>query len=651
MPPSPVARKAPAEPTPEAVPPPDEGASEAGAERRRVVAALLASGLALVILIAFALAWAYPVLAPGVAAGALVIGAVVIWGAARVDRSALAAAHDRLAADNLRLAERLEQLADTAWELHESEERSRRLLDARHRAEAESAAKSRLLATVSHEFRTPLNGILGLTGLLAETPLSPDQATYVRAVHASGESLLSLVDDMLDFSRIEAGRFDLRPESVDPGALIEDVAELLAGRAHAKGIDIAVSIGDAVPAKLQADPARLRQVLVNLAGNGVKFTETGGVVLSVDCDADGRIAFAVSDTGPGIRPEDAERLFGEFEQADSALSRRHGGAGLGLAIARSIVRHMGSDIVLAPVAGGGASFAFALDLPALEPAVPVGRPLAGRSALIVAPGGVEPAVIAGRLAAAGAAVRVARTLVEAAGVAGAAAAADEIHDVILVDAAIGPDPATALMRLREAAGHAVPAAVIVAPRSRSELPALRAAGFDAYLVKPVRRASLLRIVSALVEPGAHGFLADPGDERPRATERPRAAAAHREVLLAEDNEINALLARAVLEGLGHTVVEVRDGAAALEAVRGRATPFGAILMDLHMPGLDGLSAARAIRAHETAHGSGRTPILAVTADVLAETRAEAEAAGINAVVEKPMTPERLRRALGRLDAA
>ena len=208
-----------------------------------------------------------------------------------------------------------------------------------------------MLATVSHEFRTPLNGILGLTGLLLETRLTPDQETYVRGVHTSGAALLALVDDVLDFSKIEAGRLDLRPEPTDIEALLQDIVELLAARAHAKGIDIAARMSRDVPAEVIVDPARLRQVLLNLAGNGVKFTEAGGVTVSVERGDSNRpevarIVFSVADSGPGIPPEEAERIFGEFEQADSALTRGHGGAGLGLAISRRIVRRMGDDIVL-----------------------------------------------------------------------------------------------------------------------------------------------------------------------------------------------------------------------------------------------------------------------------------------------------------------
>lgn len=249
-----------------------------------------------------------------------------------------------------------------ARDIDARKETERTLRDASKRAEAASQAKSGFLAAVSHEFRTPLNGILGLTGLLLELDLPADQETYARGVQSSGEALLRLVDDMLDFSRIEAGHLDLRPEAADIEALLQEIGELLAGRAHAKAIDLAVAPGRDLP-RVLVDGPRLRQVLINLVGNGIKFTETGGVTLRAtrSADPDGcraPIVFSVEDSGPGIDPAEAERIFGEFEQIDSAPNRRHGGAGLGLAISRRIVRHMGGDIALTTRSGGGSIFSF-----------------------------------------------------------------------------------------------------------------------------------------------------------------------------------------------------------------------------------------------------------------------------------------------------
>ena len=617
---------------------------------RRIAAGLFAAAAGIGVLVAGAVAWSSPALAPIVAPMVVLVGAVALWGANRADHRRLSADLDRLAGDNRRLAETVEHLSDAAWELRESEERYRSLTEARQRAEAASQQKSRVLATVSHEFRTPLNGILGLTGLLLETGLSADQETYARAVHSSGEALLALVDDMLDFSRIEAGRLELRSEAADLESLLQEIAELLAARAHAKGIDIAVEIARDVPTNVVVDAARLRQVLINLAGNGVKFTESGGVTLSLrlgraPAEDHVAVAFAVADTGPGIAASDAERLFGEFEQSDTALNRRHGGAGLGLAISRRIVRQMGSDLAVVPNERGGSVFGFTLDLKRAVSAQPwQGPDLDGRSVVIVAPEGAEPPVVARALADCGAAARVAVTANEAVGLIGAATAAGQPHDAVLIDGRLSPDAAATLARIREAAGRRVPAAVLIEPGRRGDVEGLREAGFDAYLVRPVRRSSLWRVVGEIVA-GTGGFCADPGDARARPPAPPRRANASLQVLLAEDNEINALLARAVLEGLGHEVTEVRDGAAAVAAATGRAGGFDAILMDLHMPELDGLAAVRAIRDHERQAGLARTAILALTADVLAETRAEARAAGIDRLLEKPMTPDTLRRAL------
>jgi signal transduction histidine kinase/CheY-like chemotaxis protein len=614
-----------------------------------VAAGLLAVAMAFSVLVPLGVTWVYPDLFPIAAPLVVLVGAVSLWAASRVDQLGLAAEVKRLTEDNAHLTQNLGWLSDTARELRESE---RALGEAREKAEAASRAKSRVLATVSHEFRTPLNGILGLTALLLETEQTPDQRTYARAVHSSGEALLALVDDMLDLSRIEADRLDLRPEPTDPSVLLQEIVELLAARAHGKGIDIAADVPPEVPT-VMVDAHRLRQVLLNLAGNGVKFTDHGGVTLAVRAGGSlpGRVdmVFSVADTGPGIPQDAIGRLFREFEQLDPAPTRRHGGAGLGLAISRRIARAMGGDITLSARPGGGAVFSFFLSLPIAPHVTADALPdVALRSVLIVASDGAEPTVLAGELVAAGASARVTTSAYEAAALCGAAAAAGQPYDALLIDARL--DAATALARMRDAAGGRVPAAVLIEPGRRGDVEALRANGFDAYLVRPVRRASLVRIVAEIVA-ATGDFRVDPGDVKPHRLPGPPRALTSLTVLLAEDNEINALLARAVLEGVGHTVQEVGDGAAAVAAATERSGRFDLILMDLHMPGIDGLAAIRAIRAHEAETGAPRTRILALTADVLAETRTAAIAAGVDQVVEKPMTPDALRKALAVLAEA
>ncbi|HZP21163.1 MAG TPA: ATP-binding protein [Bauldia sp.] len=641
-------REMPAEPSP---PGPAPLPKPRNLRRRRVLAGVFASAAGLSALVVLAAAYAVPDTLAFAAPLAVLLGGMALWATARVDNMRLAAALAEAEGENRRLAASLEMLADRTWELRDREERYRTLIEARQKAEAANLSKSRFLATVSHEFRTPLNGILGLNGLLLETPLTPDQETYARAVQSSGEALLALVDDILDFSKIEAGRLDLRPEPANLETLIEEIVELLAARAQGKGIDLAADSSADLPL-VSVDVARLRQVLLNLAGNGVKFTETGGVRVGARLEATGpekvRVRFTVADTGPGIAADEIERIFGEFEQGDMALSRRHGGAGLGLAISRRIVRRMGSDISVAPGPSGGSVFAFTLELPAASAPARTAGDLAGRRVLLLALNGPEAEVTATQLTAAGAEVRFVANANEAAALAGAATAAGLPYDAVLVDRRVGGDAAAILARLRQGAGRPLPAAILIEPGRRGEVADLKRAGYDAYLVRPVRRASLRKIVSEIA--AAHGeFHADPTDQRPPRPAIDRRASASLNVLLAEDNEINALLVRAVLEQFGHVVTEVHDGAAAVAAAREGGFAF--IFLDLHMPKLDGIAAARAIRSDEARTGAAPARIVALTADVVAETREAARAAGIDAVVEKPVAPDRLRQILSEARAA
>jgi signal transduction histidine kinase/AmiR/NasT family two-component response regulator len=617
----------------------DRLAAEAGRMRsgtrpdRRVTAALGAIAVGLGSMGAILFLTAPQARVPTLPPLALLAAALALSAAIVVDRRGLRREASRLAEENRILHEQTTALVG------ESEE-------ARRKAETANAAKSRFLAMASHEFRTPLNGILGLSGLLIESGLAPDQETYARAVRSSGEELLRLVDDLLDFSKIEAGRLDLLAEPTDLRALAEDVVEFLAPRAHDKGVEIAADVSLGLPS-VSVDRMRLRQVLLNLVGNGVKFTEKGSVVLAVQAlpataGGGAHIRFRIADTGPGIDAANAGRIFAEFEQLDDGRARRHGGAGLGLPISQRIVRAMGGEIALHPRPGGGSVFGFDLALPIAAEMTPETVPLDRRRFLILAPEGAEAEFARAVLGSAGADVRLAGTLVEAAGLLGAAAAAATPYEAVFVDARAASDPSAALVTLRQAAGSRLPAAILVKPAGRGRLAEHEAGGFDAYLVRPMRAGSLLRIADEILG-SARGFRTDPADRPASGHEANRRAGSGREVLIAEDNEINALLVRAVVEKLGHVATVVGDGASALREATESPGRFAHILMDLHMPGLDGLEAARAIRAFERATGAPRATILALTADVLPETRDNAMAAGIDALAEKPVAPEALRR--------
>jgi CheY-like chemotaxis protein len=496
---------------------------------------------------------------------------------------------------------------------------------------------------MSHEVRTPISGILGMANLLRDASLDPENASYVEAIRSSGSALIALVDEILDLAKIEAGRSDLVVETVDLHRLTEGVVELLAPRAQSKGIEIAASFSTTAPRFVRADGPRLRQILTNLAGNAIKFTDQGGVCVTVERGEPGAARFSVIDTGPGVPEDRRTAIFDRFEQGDGSHARRFEGAGLGLAISRELVRLMGGELTLIDNPGGGSIFSFAVRLPECGAVGAFAEETRWRSpngtrALIIADSPFEAPAMEARLLEAGVAVERAHGLDTGLEV----LSRPDKFEIVIVDCALGPD---ATNRLAEAARDAGVrrSLVLFSPFERRAFGQTALKGFDGWLVKPVRARSLFERVAWDFE-AAPAPLPDLGSSR-----------SARRALVAEDNDVNALITQKALRRLGFEVIRAVNGEEALSLASPIAPlesrPFDVILMDLKMPSLDGYEATRRLRRLEAACGWSPTPIIALTASPFDERKGSPSAAGFDAFLLKPVDFGALSSTVARVTAA
>ncbi len=467
--------------------------------------------------------------------------------------------------------------------------------------EARLKAREDFFRLMSHEIRTPLNGVVGMLDLLARTSLTPDQQSYLNTARQSGEHLLTLVNDLLDYARIDAGRIELETGEVQLEPLLQSVAELLSPRAHAGGIEVAWSLDPRLD-HVEADEGRLRQILFNLAGNAIKFTTTGGVLIHVGLTDTGLVRFSVRDTGPGIPPEARERIFEEYGQVHPTHATRYGGAGLGLVVVKKLVQAMNGDLALESEPGKGSTFAVEFRAPhGLRHARP---PAANTPAVTLVSHNLVLAEAAhGHLSARNLSLRTVDTLDDLGGRAG----------VILADRAATGKP-------RKAPSSR--SFILLAPEQRDEIEAWREQGWAGYFIKPLRRASLFERLDSLR--GREPVQTTHEDERIVDESAPDKA-----VLLVEDNPVNALLAQILLQREGCRVERASSGEEAIDILKKHQ--FDLIFMDLGLPGLDGLGTTREVRALGVA-----TPVIALTANAYEEDRRACLNAGMNDFLTKPI---------------